>query len=237
MSTDLTLRRATTIDLPEVAEVYLAARGVAAMPPEIHPPHEVRAWVCSWDLESRDVWLAELGGSLVGFANLTPTWLDGLYVAPQAQRCGVGSALVELVKSQRPAGVGLWVFEMNTPARDFYAQHGFVGLEHTDGSANDEHTPDLKMVWPGSDPLAYFRSMIDDVDLVLGDVLARRSALTRVVQQHKRAASAVADPARDAAREQAIVDRVAAIVPELGPERVARIVHTIITESIDASRE
>jgi GNAT superfamily N-acetyltransferase/chorismate mutase len=236
MRTDTSVRLAGVADLRAVAEVYLAARGGAAMPPAIHPPDDVRAWVDTWDLTSRDVWVAESDGTIVGFANLTPTWLDGLYVAPGAQRAGIGSTLVDLAKSVRPDGFGLWVFEVNEPARAFYRRHGFVELERTDGSANEEHAPDIKMVWPGADPLAYFRSLIDDADLVLGDVLARRAALTRVVQDHKRAVSAVADPARDQAREQEIVERVAAIVPELGPERVARIMHTIISESLDASR-
>lgn len=236
MRTDTSVRLAGVADLRAIAEVYLAARDVAAMPPAIHPPDDVRAWVDTWDLTSRDVWVAESGGTIVGFANLTPTWLDGLYVAPGAQRAGIGSTLVDLAKSVRPDGFGLWVFEVNEPARAFYRRHGFVELERTDGSANEEHAPDIKMVWPGADPLAYFRSLIDDADLVLGDVLARRAALTRVVQDHKRAVSAVADPARDQAREQEIVERVAAIVPELGPERVARIMHTIISESLDASR-
>lgn len=236
MSTDTSVRLAADTDLPAVAEVYLAARDVAAMPPGIHPPDEVRAWVGTWDLTSRDVWVAEFDGTIVGFANLTPTWLDGLYVAPDAQRGGVGSTLLDVAKSVRPDGFGLWVFEINEPARAFYRRHGLVELEHTDGSANEEHAPDLKMVWPGADPLAYYRSLIDDADLVLGDVLARRAALTRVVQDHKRVVSAVADPARDQAREQEIVERVAAIVPELGRDRVARIMHTIISESLDASR-
>lgn len=236
MRTDTSVRLAGDADLRAIAEVYLAAREVAAMPPGIHPPDDVRAWVGTWDLTSRDVWVAEADGTIVGFANLTPTWLDGLYVAPGAQRAGIGSTLVDLAKSVRPEGFGLWVFEINEPARAFYRRHGFVELERTDGSANEEHAPDIKMVWPGADPLAYFRALIDDADLVLGDVLARRAALTRVVQDHKRAVSAVADPARDQAREQEIVERVAAIVPELGPERVARIMHTIISESLDASR-
>lgn len=236
MSTDTTLRLAAGTDLPAIAEVYLAARDVAAMPPGIHPPDEVPSWVGTWDLTSRDVWVAESGGSIVGFANLTPTWLDGLYIEPGAQRAGIGSTLVDLAKSVRPDGFGLWVFEINEPARAFYRRHGFVELERTDGSANEEHEPDFKMVWPGTDPLAYFRSLIDDVDQLLGDALARRAALTRVVQDHKRALSSVADPARDLAREQEVVERVAAIVPELGPERVARIVHSIISESLEAAR-
>lgn len=237
MSAEVSVRRAAEVDVARIAEVYLAAREAAAMPPGIHPPDEVRAWVASWDLAERDVWVAQSRGAVVGFANLTQTWLDGLYVDPGAQGAGIGSALVGLAKSLRPEGFGLWVFEMNHPARAFYARHGFLELEHTDGSANEEQARDVKMVWPGSDPLAYFRSLIDEADLLLGDVLARRAALTRVVQDHKRATAAVADLARDSAREQEIVARIAAIVPELGAERVARIVHAIISESLDASSQ
>jgi len=236
MSTDATVRPATEADLADVAEIYLGARDAAPMPPGVHSPEEVRDWVGSWDLSARDVWVAEVDETAVGFAHLTPAWLDGLYVAPAAQRAGIGTTLLELAKAVRPDGFGLWVFEINDPARAFYRHHGFLELERTDGSGNEERAPDVKMVWPGADPLAYFRSLIDETDLVLGDVLARRAALTRVVQDHKRATSTVADPTRDSAREQEIVERISAIVPELGPERVARIMHVIISESLDASR-
>ena len=237
MPNDLTLRPAGPEDLPAVAEVYLAARHAAAMPPSVHPDDEVRSWVRSWDLSTREVWLAESDGSLAGFANLTRTWLDGLYVAPHAQRRGVGGALVDLAKSVRPQGFGLWVFETNEPARAFYRRHGFVELERTDGADNEEHAPDVRMVWPGAEPLAHYRALIDEVDEALGGLLARRAALTRAVQEHKRSTSAAPDPARDAEREAEIVDRVAAAAPALGRERVERIVHAIITESLAASRD
>ena len=241
MPTEVSLRLAGQDDLPAVAELYLAVRRAAVplMPPGVHPDDDVRRWVASWDLSTRDVWLAEAGPDavLVGFATLTPTWLESLYVAPSAQREGIGSALLELAKAQRPDGFALWVFESNVVARVFYARHGLVELERTDGSANEERRPDVRMAWPGTDPLAFYRAMIDEVDLVLGDALARRVALTRVVQDHKREVSAVADPARDAAREQDIVARVAELAPELGEDRVARNMHTVISESIDAARE
>ena len=233
---DLVVRPAGSDDLPAVAEIYLRSRDAAAMPPGIHPPDEVRAWVTGWDLTGRDVWLAEGSDGPLGFANLTPTFLDGLHVVPEAARQGVGSALLDLAKAQRPQGFGLWVFEINHPARAFYRRHGLVELERTDGAGNEERAPDIKMVWPGTDPLACFRAMIDDVDDQLGDLLARRTALTRVVQDHKRTVAAVDDPARDAAREAEIVQRVAALAPELGEDRVARIVQAIITESLDAAR-
>jgi GNAT superfamily N-acetyltransferase/chorismate mutase len=232
MSTDLVLRAATHDDLLVLAEVHLASRAGAgdAFPPGAHADDEVRAWVAGWDLSAYDVRVAVLDGRTVGYSRSTPTWLDDLYVVPDAQGHGVGTALLRQVLDEHPDGVGLWVFESNRAARDFYARHGFVALERTDGSANEERAPDIKLVWPGHDPLACFRTMIDEVDLVLGDVLARRTALTRAVQGIKPTSE------RDPRREVEIAQRIAAIVPELGEERVARIVDVIIAESLDAAR-
>jgi GNAT superfamily N-acetyltransferase/chorismate mutase len=232
MSTELTLRPFTRDDLPAVAELHLAARHGAgdAFPPSVHPDHEARAWVASWDLSAYDVWVAERGGEPAGYARWTATWLDDLYVHPDHQGHGVGSALFELVASRRPDGFCLWVFESNEPARAFYRRHGCLELERTDGSANEERAPDIRVAWPGADPVAFLRGLIDETDLVLGDVLARRTALTRAVQAVKPSTR------RDPAREAEIAERVAAVAPELGVERVARIVDAIITESLDASR-
>lgn len=232
VSTEPVLRPATAADLPALAEVHLTARAAAgpAFPPAVHPDDEVRAWVAGWDLTAYDVRVAELDGRVVGYSRATPTWLDDLYVAPGAQGRGVGGALLRHVLAGHPDGVGLWVFESNRPAREFYARHGFVALERSDGSANEERAPDIRLVWPGSDPVACFRAMIDEVDLVLGDVLARRTALTRAVQAVKPTGE------RDPRREAEIARRVADVVPELGQERVARIVDVIITESLDAAR-
>ena len=160
-------------------------------------------------------------------------WLNGLYVAPDAAGSGVGSTLLDLVKAIRPNGFCLWVFESNTPAREFYRRRGLLDLERTDGSANMERTPDIKMAWPGRDPLAFYRGLIDDVDAQLGDLLARRVALTRVVQRHKRATAGSTD--RDLDREREIAHAMARRAPELGADRLERIVHAIITESLDAS--
>jgi chorismate mutase len=85
------------------------------------------------------------------------------------------------------------------------------------------------LAWPGADPLAFLRRLIDDVDDQLGDLLARRVALTRAVQDLKD------DRSRDPGREREIVARLAARVPTLGEDRIARIMHAIITESLDAS--
>lgn len=232
MSAELVIRPASAADLPMLAEVHLAARRAAgdAFPPAVHGDDEVRAWVAGWDLTAYDVWLATLGEQVAGYARCTSSWLDDLYVHPDHQGSGVGTALFELVAMLRPEGFCLWVFESNEPARAFYRRRGCLELERTDGSANEERAPDIRVAWPGSAPLTFLRGLIDETDLVLGDVLARRAALTRAVQSVKPSME------RDPVREAEIARRVAAVVPELGEARVARIVDVIIAQSLDAAR-
>jgi len=225
---DLTLRPAVPEDVDPIVAVHLSSRAAAAMPPGVHPEHEVRAWLTE-RLDLDEVWTAEVDGDVAAYARFTPTWLDDLYVAPDRAGQGLGSALLDLVKAQRPGGFCLWVFEMNVPARGFYARHGLVELERTDGSGNEEKQPDVRMAWPGTDPLGFFRRLIDEVDADLGDLLNRRVALTHAVQPHKPAAE------RDPDRERAIAEAMALRAPALGADRLHRIVHAIITESLDAA--
>lgn len=228
MPTDVTLRPATDADARAVAEVHLASRRAAVMPPSVRSEEEAQPWLAA-RLREDSVWVAEVAGRPVGYARWTSTWLDDLYVAPSHAGRGIGSALLDLVKARLPGGFCLWVFEMNGPARAFYARHGLVELEHTDGSGNEERSPDVRMAWPGAEPLRFYRGLIDEVDEQLGDLLARRVALTRAVQQVKQ------DTSRDAEREREIAASLARRAPELGQERLARIVHTIVTESLDAA--
>ena len=148
---ELLLRPAGPPDAAAVAALHLAARRAAypLMPAPVHPDAEVLAFVAGTvSSRSLETWVAEdPGGALLGYAALTPTWLDALYVAPSHQRRGVGAALLELVTSLRPDGFGLWVFTTNTPARAFYRAHGLVEVESTDGRDNEERCPDVRMLW------------------------------------------------------------------------------------------
>lgn len=228
---DLVLRRATAADADQVAELYLATRRAAlpAMPPQVHDADSVRAHVAG-EVRDKEVWLAE-ADEVLGFATLTDDWLDALYVGHEHQGFGIGSTLLELVKAQRPGGFSLWVFASNASARGFYHRHGLVELEHTDGSGNEERCPDVRMAWPGADPVAFLRTQIDEVDDDLALLLARRFALTAAVQGHKQRPG---HEGRDPDREREIAARMAAHAPGLGAERIGRIMHAVIEASLEA---
>jgi len=161
-SADLTIRPAAAGDADQLAALFWAAREAAypAMPRTIHTREEVGHWFREvLGLEPRTVpmpaereaWVAERNGDLVGYAVVDPRWLDSLYVRPDLTGTGIGGALLGLVKGLRPAGFGLWVFETNTRAQEFYRRHGLVVVRRTDGSDNEERAPDLEMAWPGTE--------------------------------------------------------------------------------------
>jgi GNAT superfamily N-acetyltransferase len=94
-----------------------------------------------------EVWVIEERNRVVGFAGLSPGWLDHLYVDPDSQRRGFGSMLMEHVKSLQPQGLQLWVFQKNGNARRFYERHEFRLERLTDGSSNMEGEPDALYSW------------------------------------------------------------------------------------------
>lgn len=231
MPVEVLVRPAAPDDLPLLAELHLRSRAASTMPPAAHSDDEVRAWVTGWDLTDWEVWVVEAEEQVLGYAVVVGDWLHSLYVDPAAAGQGLGGTLLDVVKATRPQGFCLWVFESNTAARGFYARRGLVELERTDGTANEEQAPDLRVAWPGAQPLGFLRGLIDEVDEQLADLLARRAALTRAVQDHKQ------DTERDPARERAIAEAMARRAPALGAERLGRIMDAIIAESLDAAGE
>jgi GNAT superfamily N-acetyltransferase len=147
----VTVRRAEPEDATAIADLYTLARihAVPQMPPALHTNAEDRAYVARRIVEDDvEMWVAEHGeGGILAFASCTPTWLDSLYIAPDRKGEGLGTLLLEAVKATHPEGFQLWVFETNTGARRFYARHGLVEVERTDGSGNEERAPDIRMEW------------------------------------------------------------------------------------------
>lgn len=138
---DVHLREATPADAEGVARVYVESwnEGFAdLMPPRVLNPEQIARW--SRDLDARLVrwWLAESGGSVVGFVGSGPSRdpidpdlgeLDTIAVAPSAWRHGVGRRLMEsAVDALRGAGYGqgiLWTLADYERGRTFYEATGW----------------------------------------------------------------------------------------------------------------
>jgi chorismate mutase/ribosomal protein S18 acetylase RimI-like enzyme len=235
---DLTVRPATAADVGQLATLYLAARAAAvpAIPPPVHGADAVHRWLAGRvESPEAEVWLAEPDGPPPeprGLLVLEGDWVQSLYVAPGHTGTGIGALLLDLAKSLRPAGLGLYVFESNARAQAFYARHGFVEVGRGDGADNEEGAPDIELVWPDPASIAGMRRRVDTVDDRLATLLAERAALTAAIQQLKPVGG---HAGRDRAREDEIVARMARLAPALGADRLRRIMQVVIAESLDAA--
>ena len=150
MEETVQIRVATRDDARQVAEIILVAKATA-MPylAKPHPDDVVRRGIRDELLGHGVVYVAVRDDAPVGFIALGATDVDHLYVHPDHQGGGVGSALLDVAKERRPNGFQLWVFQRNHRARSFYERRGLVLLYETDGQANEEREPDVRYEWPG----------------------------------------------------------------------------------------
>ncbi|MET1008436.1 MAG: GNAT family N-acetyltransferase [Gaiellaceae bacterium] len=139
-------------DTEAVGDVFLAALAGMTYLPKLHTEEETRVFIRDVLLPNNEVWVAEEDdGRVIGFVGLGDDFVWHLWVLPEEQNRGVGTALLELAKERRPDGLQLWVFQRNVGARRFYERQGFTLVELTDGSGNEEREPDARYVWkPGS---------------------------------------------------------------------------------------
>jgi GNAT superfamily N-acetyltransferase len=147
---NVALRRAGAADAKAAAETWVRSRlaFVGAIPPPAHSPEEMRAWFCDVVVPTREVWIAEIRDAVVAVLVLHDGWVDQLYVHPHWTGRGIGSRLLDLAKS-RCRRLDLWAFLSNLGARRFYERHGFVEIERTEGSSNEEKAPDVHYRWTG----------------------------------------------------------------------------------------
>jgi ribosomal protein S18 acetylase RimI-like enzyme len=152
----IVIRRANRSDAADIATVYIASRrAAAAFMPTVHTDAEIRAWVVDYMVPQTETWVAEAAGRIVAILVLDGdmqdamqhTMIDQLYVSPTDQRAGVGGLLLAHAKKLRPAGLRLYTFQSNAPARRFYEARGFIAKEFNDGSRNEEREPDVLYEW------------------------------------------------------------------------------------------
>jgi GNAT superfamily N-acetyltransferase len=141
------LRRAAQADMEAVARLHRHVRKTC-LPylPELHTPQQDLMFFKEHVFPASTIWLAEDEDRLIGFAAWKEDWLDHLYVDPAWHGRGIGSALLTAVR-EGVDELNLWTFQANTQARRFYERHGFRLVELTDGSRNEERTPDAHYRW------------------------------------------------------------------------------------------
>lgn len=139
------LRRARPDDGPEIAEVWLRSRRAAEIPASVHSDDDVRRWVSDILLARCDVWVALAAGRPVGLMALLGEELGQLYVAPEHQRHGHGTRLLQLAQTRQDS-LTLWTFVSNVLAQRFYEAHGFIRSGPV-SAENEEQAPAIRYRW------------------------------------------------------------------------------------------
>jgi putative acetyltransferase len=135
------IRRATADDVEEIVAIFEPSFALLDFLPKLHT-HEDHLAFFGRCVRDGEAYLHRRG-----FAILDDDWLRHLYVHPDEIETSVGHALFEHVTKLRPDGFQFRVFQRNERARRFYEAHGAVPIELTDGSANEERTPDVRYEW------------------------------------------------------------------------------------------
>jgi GNAT superfamily N-acetyltransferase len=138
------------------ATMYLASRHV--LMPNVRNPHteaQTRTWMRDVVFTRHSVRLAEVDGEIVGFASRDGVWLANIYVKPGWTGHGIGTQLLRsmLVNAASSTPVlRVCTFARNERARRFFENRGFQAVGTGDGSANEEHEPDLRYERSTRDP-------------------------------------------------------------------------------------
>lgn len=141
----VSFRSAGPADIPAVAALFARSRA-AALPflPVLHTAEQDLLFFGGY-LSRGTITLAEEQGRLLGFVAETPGWIDHLYLEPDMRGRGIGTRLLDGVKSRQDR-LELWCFEQNAPACGFYAAQGFMKVRRTPGD-NEEGLPDILFRW------------------------------------------------------------------------------------------
>ncbi len=138
------LRAATNQDVKAMAQIIGDWFTATPFVPRLHTIEEDR-WFIGQAVKKDDVIVADDSG-VKGFIVRNGAEISQLYLAAAARGLGIGSALLEKMKT-RSDQLSLWCFQPNTGARRFYERHGFVAERFTDGAGNEEQVPDIRYVW------------------------------------------------------------------------------------------
>jgi GNAT superfamily N-acetyltransferase len=146
------IRRALAGEDVSIAELFERSHSTQTFLPRVHTMDEHKVFFAQ-RLAEDDVWVWDEGGTIVGYVILRgDDQLVHLYIDPSETGRGIGTALLEHAKRERPLGFTLWTFQENHGARRFYERHGLRAIEFGDGSGNEEGAPDVQYEWVPTSP-------------------------------------------------------------------------------------
>lgn len=123
--TAIMVRLAVSGDELRCAEIFLASRR-AAFHWQPAAPFDLDDYRRS--VEDEEVWVAEIGNLVVGFASIYPpaSYIQNLFVDPDWQHHGIGTALLDRACAHLPRPARLRCLAANRDARAFYERNGWV---------------------------------------------------------------------------------------------------------------
>ena len=140
------LRRGEPDDVAPIARMLRSSYDRMPFVPRLHTPEEDLAYITGL-FGDHEVWVADGGDGVAGFAILSADQLLQIHVDADEQNKGIGGRLLAHAKERRPAGFSLWVFQKNEGARRFYERHGLELVRLTEGQDNEEREPDALYDW------------------------------------------------------------------------------------------
>ena len=143
------LRCATDKDAPAIAELFHDSYRLLTFLPKLHTIEGYRRFVGDFMLKDCEITIAEDDTGIVAFLARRGEEVRQLYTRPDRIGRGAGTQLIDAAKASGVAALELWCFQANTRARDFYEARGFRAICMTDGTQNEERTPDVRYRWEG----------------------------------------------------------------------------------------
>lgn len=145
--TAVALRPATDADRDGIARIWFDGWNSTGIAPA--GEHSYALLRTRVDVELASGWqvtIAELDGTVVGFAALRPELakLDQIFVAPDRLGQGVGKTLMAAAARAMPGGFHLWTHGDNVRARRFY--EGLAPLRWEDGT-HPRHSHPIRTYW------------------------------------------------------------------------------------------
>ncbi|MEE4188779.1 MAG: GNAT family N-acetyltransferase [Roseobacter sp.] len=142
---DLTITQARLLDAGAVGHILSVSNDAMPWLPRVHSAAEEIKYAGEM-IEAGWVRVAKCENRVVGFIARHENEIYALYVLPDAQDKGVGTALLKDAMAVCDR-LGLWSYEANGVAAHFYTLRGFEEVDRTDGQGNEAQLPDIRFEW------------------------------------------------------------------------------------------